>query len=98
MGGSLTVWDVKSKLCVERYRCLQMFTKVKAALRAEMSRLRCRQKHERGFTVCCLAWHPAGSQIAYTDTEGRLGLLDGIGAPTIEVRLQTRLQPQKPPR
>nr|XP_046251496.1 WD repeat and HMG-box DNA-binding protein 1 isoform X2 [Scatophagus argus] len=54
VGGSLTVWDISSKLCVER------------------------QKHEKGFTVCCLAWHPSGSQIAYTDTEGRLGLLDGL--------------------
>uniref|UniRef100_H3DN87 WD repeat and HMG-box DNA-binding protein 1 n=1 Tax=Tetraodon nigroviridis TaxID=99883 RepID=H3DN87_TETNG len=56
VGGSLTVWDVRSKLCVER------------------------QKHEKGFTICCLAWHPSGGQIAYTDTQGRLGLLDGIGA------------------
>uniref|UniRef100_A0A3Q3W2A2 WD repeat and HMG-box DNA-binding protein 1 n=1 Tax=Mola mola TaxID=94237 RepID=A0A3Q3W2A2_MOLML len=56
VGGSMTVWDVKSKLCVER------------------------QKHEKGFTVCCLAWHPSGSQIAYTDTEGRLGLLDGLSS------------------
>uniref|UniRef100_A0A3Q3BE51 WD repeat and HMG-box DNA-binding protein 1 n=1 Tax=Kryptolebias marmoratus TaxID=37003 RepID=A0A3Q3BE51_KRYMA len=52
VGGSLTVWDANSKLCVE-------------------------QKHEKGFTVCSLAWHPSGSQIAYTDTEGCLGLLDG---------------------
>lgn len=37
-----------------------------------------RQKHEKGFTVCCLAWHPSGRQLAYTDTEGRLGLLDGL--------------------
>lgn len=29
--------------------------------------------------MCCLAWHPSGRQIAYTDTEGRLGLLDGLG-------------------
>ncbi|XP_045889351.1 WD repeat and HMG-box DNA-binding protein 1 [Micropterus dolomieu] len=54
VGGSLTVWDVNSKLCMER------------------------QKHEKGFTVCGLAWHPSGSQIAYTDTEGCLGLLDGL--------------------
>ncbi|XP_061594098.1 WD repeat and HMG-box DNA-binding protein 1 [Cololabis saira] len=54
VGGSLTVWDVNSKLCVER------------------------QKHEKGFTVSGLAWHPSGSQIAYTDTEGCLGLLDGV--------------------
>ncbi|KAM3876748.1 WD repeat and HMG-box DNA-binding protein 1 [Diretmus argenteus] len=56
VGGLLTVWDVSSKLCVER------------------------QKHEKGYTVCGLAWHPSGSQIAYTDTEGCLGLLDGLAA------------------
>ncbi|KAM6950607.1 WD repeat and HMG-box DNA-binding protein 1 isoform 1-T2 [Lycodopsis pacificus] len=54
VGGSLAVWDVNSKLCVER------------------------QKHEKGFTVCGLAWNPSGSQVAYTDTEGCLGLLDGL--------------------
>ncbi|XP_053199787.1 WD repeat and HMG-box DNA-binding protein 1 [Scomber japonicus] len=54
IGGFMAVWDVNSKLCVER------------------------QKHEKGFTVCSLAWHPSGSQIAYTDTEGCLGLLDGL--------------------
>lgn len=58
VGGSLTVWDVNSKLCVER------------------------QKHEKGFTVCGLAWHPSGNQIAYTDTEGCLGLLDGLSSST----------------
>lgn len=84
VGGSLTVWDVKSKLCVERY-CLRAFTDVcqtaiKSFRSADISCLCCRQKHEKGFTVCCLAWHPSGGQIAYTDTEGRLGLLDGIGA------------------
>uniref|UniRef100_A0A669ES71 WD repeat and HMG-box DNA-binding protein 1 n=1 Tax=Oreochromis niloticus TaxID=8128 RepID=A0A669ES71_ORENI len=60
VGGLLTVWDVNSKLCVER------------------------QKHEKGFTVCSLAWHPSGSQIAYTDTEGCLGLLDGLGTSTAD--------------
>ncbi|MBN3298796.1 WDHD1 protein, partial [Amia calva] len=39
-----------------------------------------REKHEKGYTVCGLAWHPAGGQIAYTDTEGCLGLLDGVSA------------------
>uniref|UniRef100_A0A672ZVI2 WD repeat and HMG-box DNA-binding protein 1 n=1 Tax=Sphaeramia orbicularis TaxID=375764 RepID=A0A672ZVI2_9TELE len=39
-----------------------------------------RQKHEKGFTVCSLAWHPSGHQIAYTDTEGSLGLLDGLSS------------------
>ncbi|XP_041652334.1 WD repeat and HMG-box DNA-binding protein 1 [Cheilinus undulatus] len=54
VGGALTVWDVNSKLCVER------------------------QKHEKGFTVCGLAWHPSGRQIVFTDTEGCLSLLDGL--------------------
>ncbi|XP_033493769.1 WD repeat and HMG-box DNA-binding protein 1 isoform X1 [Epinephelus lanceolatus] len=58
VGGSLTVWDVNSKLCVER------------------------QKHEKGFTVCGLAWHPSGSQLVYTDTEGGLCLLDGLHTST----------------
>ncbi|CAJ1050041.1 WD repeat and HMG-box DNA-binding protein 1 isoform X2 [Xyrichtys novacula] len=54
VGGSLTVWNVDSKLCVER------------------------QKHEKGFTVCGLAWHPSGTQMVFTDTEGCLSLLDGL--------------------
>ncbi|KPP65592.1 WD repeat and HMG-box DNA-binding protein 1-like [Scleropages formosus] len=39
-----------------------------------------RQKHEKGYTVCGLSWHPSGGQIVYTDTEGCLGLLDGVAA------------------
>ncbi|XP_037104010.1 WD repeat and HMG-box DNA-binding protein 1 isoform X2 [Syngnathus acus] len=56
IGGFITVWDIESKLCVER------------------------QKHEKGFTVCDLAWHPSGKHIAYTDNEGCLGLLEGFSA------------------
>ncbi|XP_060789640.1 WD repeat and HMG-box DNA-binding protein 1 isoform X2 [Neoarius graeffei] len=56
VGGTLSVWDVEAKLCIER------------------------QKHEKGYTVCGMAWHPSGGQIAYTDTEGCLGLLDGVCA------------------
>ncbi|XP_036398840.1 WD repeat and HMG-box DNA-binding protein 1 [Megalops cyprinoides] len=41
-----------------------------------------REKHEKGYTVCGMAWHPSGGQIAYTDTEGCLGLLDGVSATT----------------
>ncbi|XP_033892846.3 WD repeat and HMG-box DNA-binding protein 1-like [Acipenser ruthenus] len=41
-----------------------------------------RAKHEKGYTVCGLVWHPNGSQIAYTDTEGCLGLLDGLSPGT----------------
>uniref|UniRef100_A0A671VSC9 WD repeat and HMG-box DNA-binding protein 1 n=1 Tax=Sparus aurata TaxID=8175 RepID=A0A671VSC9_SPAAU len=72
VGGSLNVWDVNSKLCVER------------------------QKHEKGFTVCGLAWHPSGSQIAYTDTEGRLGLLDGLGTSTSTTTTEEAPAAKKP--
>ncbi|MED6248168.1 WD repeat and HMG-box DNA binding-domain containing protein 1 [Ataeniobius toweri] len=71
VGGFLTVWDVNSKLCVER------------------------QKHEKGFTVCSLAWHPSGSQIAYTDTEGCLGLLDRLGTSTA-ITSSTKAPAKKP--
>ncbi|XP_068434848.1 WD repeat and HMG-box DNA-binding protein 1 [Clinocottus analis] len=72
VGGSLTVWDVSSKLCVER------------------------QKHEKGFTVSGLAWSPAGSQLAYTDTEGCLGLLDGLGsAPSTSTKRPTEKKTAK---
>ncbi|GLD55786.1 WD repeat and HMG-box DNA-binding protein 1 isoform X1 [Lates japonicus] len=72
VGGSLTVWDVNSKLCVER------------------------QKHEKGFTVCGLAWHPSGSQIAYTDTEGCLGLLDGLSTSTSDASTTKQAPTKKP--
>lgn len=64
----------------------------------------CRQRHEKGFTVCCLAWHPSGGQIAYTDTEGRLGLLDGVGSSgtdtskVLETHLKLRKKTPPPPR
>ncbi|NXP26494.1 WDHD1 protein, partial [Scytalopus superciliaris] len=38
-----------------------------------------RMKHEKSYSVCGLAWHPKHLQIAYTDTEGNLGLLENIG-------------------
>ncbi|NXI34352.1 WDHD1 protein, partial [Galbula dea] len=38
-----------------------------------------RMKHEKNYSVCGLAWHPKSNQIAYTDTEGNLGLLEDIG-------------------
>ncbi|KAM9409995.1 WD repeat and HMG-box DNA-binding protein 1 isoform 2-T2 [Pholidichthys leucotaenia] len=40
------------------------------------------QKQEKGFTVCCLAWHPSGTEIVYTDTQGSINLLDGLGTST----------------
>ncbi|KAM9556396.1 WD repeat and HMG-box DNA-binding protein 1 isoform 1-T2 [Guaruba guarouba] len=38
-----------------------------------------RMKHEKNYTICGLAWHPKYKQIAYTDTEGNLGLFEDIG-------------------
>ncbi|NWI17154.1 WDHD1 protein, partial [Crypturellus soui] len=38
-----------------------------------------RMKHEKKYTICGLAWHPKCQQIAYTDTEGNLGLLENVG-------------------
>lgn len=63
-------------------------------LQLKFSYLCCRQKHEKGFTVCGLAWHPSGSQIAYTDTEGRLGLLDGLGTSTSTTTTEVLLRKQ----
>ncbi|XP_049622982.1 WD repeat and HMG-box DNA-binding protein 1 [Suncus etruscus] len=37
-----------------------------------------RVKHEKGYAICCLAWHPTCDQIAYTDVEGNLGLLENV--------------------
>ncbi|NXO02703.1 WDHD1 protein, partial [Rhinopomastus cyanomelas] len=37
-----------------------------------------RIKHEKNYSICGLAWHPKYNQIAYTDTEGNLGLLESI--------------------
>lgn len=58
--------------------CCKSNSRDSGSLQLKLSRLCCRQKHEKGFTVCGLAWHPSGTQIAYTDTEGCLGLLDGL--------------------
>ncbi|NXK16977.1 WDHD1 protein, partial [Arenaria interpres] len=38
-----------------------------------------RMKHEKNYSICGLVWHPKYRQIAYTDTEGNLGLLENIG-------------------
>ncbi|KAI1237476.1 hypothetical protein IHE44_0013550 [Lamprotornis superbus] len=38
-----------------------------------------RMKHEKKYSICGLAWHPKYKQIAYTDNEGNLGLLENIG-------------------
>ncbi|XP_002754018.1 WD repeat and HMG-box DNA-binding protein 1 isoform X2 [Callithrix jacchus] len=37
-----------------------------------------RVKHEKGYAICGLAWHPARGQISYTDAEGNLGLLENV--------------------
>ncbi|XP_053127848.1 WD repeat and HMG-box DNA-binding protein 1 isoform X2 [Hemicordylus capensis] len=37
-----------------------------------------RVKHEKGYTICGMAWHPKDNQIAYSDMEGNLGLLENV--------------------
>ncbi|KAK2502100.1 hypothetical protein MC885_006417 [Smutsia gigantea] len=39
-----------------------------------------RVKHEKGYAICGLAWHPTCGQIAYTDAEGNLGLLENVSS------------------
>ncbi|XP_032107015.1 WD repeat and HMG-box DNA-binding protein 1 isoform X2 [Sapajus apella] len=41
-----------------------------------------RVKHEKGYAICGLAWHPACGQICYTDAEGNLGLLENVCDPS----------------
>ncbi|NXL94080.1 WDHD1 protein, partial [Alectura lathami] len=53
--GSIVVWKVETRECIER------------------------MKHDKNYSICGLAWHPKYRQIAYTDTEGNLGLLEDIG-------------------
>ncbi|XP_066198427.1 WD repeat and HMG-box DNA-binding protein 1 [Saccopteryx leptura] len=40
-----------------------------------------RVKHEKGYAICGLAWHPTCGRIAYTDAEGNLGLLENVCYP-----------------
>ncbi|KAH0513600.1 WD repeat and HMG-box DNA-binding protein 1 [Microtus ochrogaster] len=37
-----------------------------------------RVKHEKGYAVCGLAWHPTCGRICYTDVEGNLGILENV--------------------
>ncbi|XP_008570911.1 PREDICTED: WD repeat and HMG-box DNA-binding protein 1 isoform X2 [Galeopterus variegatus] len=41
-----------------------------------------RVKHEKGYAICGLAWHPTCDQISYTDAEGNLGLLENVCDPS----------------
>uniref|UniRef100_A0A2K6NC76 WD repeat and HMG-box DNA-binding protein 1 n=1 Tax=Rhinopithecus roxellana TaxID=61622 RepID=A0A2K6NC76_RHIRO len=40
-----------------------------------------RVKHEKGYAICGLAWHPTCGRISYTDAEGNLGLLENVCDP-----------------
>ena len=40
-----------------------------------------RVKHEKGYAICGLSWHPTCGRIAYTDAEGNLGLLENVCDP-----------------
>ncbi|XP_045436345.1 WD repeat and HMG-box DNA-binding protein 1 isoform X2 [Pipistrellus kuhlii] len=57
INGSIIVWNVETKDCMERV------------------------KHEKGYAICGLAWHPTCGRIAYTDAEGNLGLLENVCNP-----------------
>ncbi|TRY65226.1 hypothetical protein DNTS_002934 [Danionella cerebrum] len=48
-----------------------------------------RQKHEKGFTICGMAWDPSGTRIAYTDTEGCLSLLEGLSVSSSSTAIQS---------
>ncbi|XP_055468280.1 WD repeat and HMG-box DNA-binding protein 1 [Psammomys obesus] len=37
-----------------------------------------RVKHEKGYAICGLAWHPTCGRICYTDVEGNLGVLENV--------------------
>lgn len=37
-----------------------------------------RVKHEKGYAICGLAWHPTYGRICYTDVEGNLGILENV--------------------
>jgi chromosome transmission fidelity protein 4 len=39
-------------------------------------------KHEKGYAICGLAWHPTCGRISYTDAEGNLGLLENVCDPS----------------
>ncbi|XP_008837763.1 WD repeat and HMG-box DNA-binding protein 1 [Nannospalax galili] len=41
-----------------------------------------RIKHEKGYAICGLSWHPACGQISYTDAQGNLGLLENVCDPS----------------
>ncbi|XP_072819169.1 WD repeat and HMG-box DNA-binding protein 1 isoform X2 [Vicugna pacos] len=41
-----------------------------------------RVKNEKGYAICGLSWHPTCGQIAYTDAEGNLGLLENVCDPS----------------
>ncbi|XP_023579500.1 WD repeat and HMG-box DNA-binding protein 1 [Octodon degus] len=41
-----------------------------------------RVKHEKGYAICGLAWHPTCGRISYTDAEGNLGLLESVCEPS----------------
>ncbi|PNJ70437.1 WDHD1 isoform 1 [Pongo abelii] len=41
-----------------------------------------RVKHEKGYAICGLAWHPTCGRISFTDAEGNLGLLENVCDPS----------------
>uniref|UniRef100_A0A2K6LQ11 WD repeat and HMG-box DNA-binding protein 1 n=1 Tax=Rhinopithecus bieti TaxID=61621 RepID=A0A2K6LQ11_RHIBE len=54
-----------------------------------------RVKHEKGYAICGLAWHPTCGRISYTDAEGNLGLLENVcdpGGKTSSSKVSSRVE------
>uniref|UniRef100_A0A8C0W7I5 WD repeat and HMG-box DNA-binding protein 1 n=1 Tax=Castor canadensis TaxID=51338 RepID=A0A8C0W7I5_CASCN len=54
-----------------------------------------RVKHEKGYAICGLAWHPTCGRISYTDAEGNLGLLENVcdpSAKTSRIKVSSRVE------
>uniref|UniRef100_A0A8C2E368 WD repeat and HMG-box DNA-binding protein 1 n=1 Tax=Cyprinus carpio TaxID=7962 RepID=A0A8C2E368_CYPCA len=76
--GSVTVWSIESQVRGLMVTLQVISDCIVCAVMMLLILYYYRQKHEKGFTVCGMAWHPSGGRIAYTDTEGCLGLLEGV--------------------
>uniref|UniRef100_A0A8C2E9E0 WD repeat and HMG-box DNA-binding protein 1 n=1 Tax=Cyprinus carpio TaxID=7962 RepID=A0A8C2E9E0_CYPCA len=98
--GSVTVWSIDIQYCEfndvsRKMVTLQVISDcIVCAVMMLLILYYYRQKHEKGFTVCGMAWHPSGGRIAYTDTEGCLGLLEGVPSSSSTVQ-STKVSPKE---
>ncbi|KAL6089318.1 hypothetical protein STEG23_015698, partial [Scotinomys teguina] len=69
-GNLLAVPVEKSESCTEeRLGVIHLIFPIVLSLRV---------KHEKGYAICGLAWHPTCGRICYTDVEGNLGILENV--------------------